>query len=350
MMKKSWLKIVLIALSLTLALIANTCDPNSKGESVSKRGVVVYPSDLISLGAEEWISLLKEADLNLVGIHTDTRLEPLHHLKDYLESDEGKKFVQACWEAEIDIEFELHILQDLLPRDLFEEHPEYFRMDKEGNRQQKYNMCFSSERAFQEIEKSVIAITQWLKPTTNRYYFWTDDVDHSFCYCEMCEEYSKSEQALIYENRLLDILREINPSSTVAHLCYSNTLAAPINVKPKAGVFLEYAPIQRDCSKPLAPELVSHLKENLHVFPAETAHILEYWLDVSMFSGWKRDALVKVPCTKEQCRRDVALYEELGITSMTTFAAWINADYRDKLGKDYIRKIIREYGEALLNK
>jgi hypothetical protein len=349
-MNNNLLKTVLLVFSLTLAFMTNSCVQNSKVESVSKRGVVVYPSDLMSLGAEEWISMLKEADLNLVGIHTDTRLEPLHHLKDYLESVNGKKFIAACEEADIDIEFELHILQDVLPRDLFEKHPEYFRMDKEGNRQQKYNMCFSSEGAFQEIEKSVIAITQWLKPTTNRYYFWTDDVNHSFCHCEKCEKYSKSEQALIYENSLLKILRKINPSATLAHLCYSNTLEAPQNVKPLDGVFLEFAPIQRDYSKPLDPKLMTNLKNNLMVFPAETAHILEYWLDVSMFSGWKRDALVKVPCTREQCRRDVALYEELGIKSITTFAAWINADYREKFGKEYTQKIIREYGEALLNK
>ncbi len=76
---------------------------------------------------------------------------------------------------------------------------------------------------------------------------------------------------------------------------------------------------------------------------------MEYWLDVSMFSNWERDNLVKVPCSKEEIRRDVELYEKLGIKSMTTFGAWINADYMQKFGEDYSQKIVREYGEALKN-
>ena len=34
-----------------------------------------------------------------------------------------------------------------------------------------------------------------------------------------------------------------------------------------------------------------YLKENLEVFPVETAVVLEYWIDVSMFSGWKKPAV-----------------------------------------------------------
>ena len=344
-------KVLPIFLFLTILVSANSCSSTEEvEESITKRGIVVYPSDLISLGAEQWISLLKEADLNLVGIHTDTRLEPLHHLKDYLESEEGKLFVAGCKKADIDIEFELHILQDVLLRDLFESHPDYFRMDENGVRQQEFNMCFSSEGAYQEIEKSVIEITKWLKPSTDRYYFWTDDVGQSFCHCEECSKYSNSEQALLYENRLLEMLRKINPDATLAHLCYSNTLDAPQQVKPDDGIFLEYAPISRDYNEPVSISLTKYLKNNLEVFPTETAHILEYWLDVSMFSNWNRETLVKVPCTKEQSARDIKLYESLGAKSITTFGAWINKDYVEKFGEEYTRKIVRDYGDALKHK
>ena len=154
---------------------------------------------------------------------------------------------------------------------------------------------------------------------------------------------------MLYENAILKALKEYDAEATVAHLAYVETVVPPKKVKPLPGIFLEFAPIQRDYSKPLDPELLTHLRKNLEVFPAETTHILEYWLDVSMFSNWDRTNLVKVPCTKEQCSRDVELYESLGIKSMTTFGAWINHDYSEKFGEEYSRKIIREYGEALKN-
>ena len=314
----------------------------------SYKGIVVYPSDLISLGTDYWVDLLKKADLNLLGIHTDTKFETLPKLKAYLTSQEGQQLLSQCKEANIDIEFELHVLQDILPRELYNRYPEYFRMDKKGKRQQKYNMCFHSEGAYQEIAKQLREVCQWLKPTTHRYFFWTDDVEHAFCQCEKCRQYSQSELALMYENRLLEIIRSIDPLASVAHLAYLTTsLEAPQKIKPKEGIFLEYAPIARDYSKPLAQKHINNIKDNLKVFPAETAHILEYWLDVSMYSHWKRDNLQEIPWKKEYCNRDVKQYTELGIRSVTCFGAWLNKAYQDKYGKEKTEGVVFEYGEVL---
>lgn len=310
------------------------------------RGVVIYPSDLISLGEETWVKMMKENDLNLLGIHTDTKFETLPKLKIYLESERGMLLQQLCKENDIAIEYELHVLQDVLPREHFAAHPEYFRADAEGERQQAFNMCFSSEGAYSEIEKNIREICTWLKPVTNRYFFWTDDVNHAFCECEHCAKYTPSEQALLFENRLLAMLKKINPEAQLAHLAYNRTLPAPEQVKPAEGVFLEYAPINRDYSKPLSAEHQKDLEQNLKVFPAGTAHILEYWLDVSMFSHWKKDQLVKLPMTAEMMQRDVELYQSYGIPSITSFGAWINADYRNEFGTPHVEQVFAEYGAA----
>jgi hypothetical protein len=313
-----------------------------------KRGVVVYPSDLTSVGCKEWVEMAKDADLNVIGLHSDTRLETLPKLKAFLESEQGKVFLAECKEYNINVEYEQHILMELLPRNLFEEHPEFFRVDKKGKRNGDYNMCFTSEEAMEIVKKNAVEIAHWIKPTSHRYFFWTDDVQ-LYCNCAECSKYSPSEQVLLYENAILKALKKYDPKATVAHLAYVETVLPPKKVKPLPGIFLEFAPIQRDYAKPLDAELAVHLKNNLEIFPPETAHILEYWLDVSMFSNWERDNLVKVPCNKQEIRRDVELYEELGIKSITTFGAWINDDYMQKFGEDYSRKIIREYGEALKN-
>jgi hypothetical protein len=337
----------------------------SKGEEKPKvvdsvfRGIVVYPSDITSIGAIELVKFMREANLNLLGIHTNSLginpmtggFEDLPSLKTFLESEEGKILLKECKKLNISIEFESHVLKEVLPRELFDEHPEYFRMDENGVRQRNYNMCFSSEGAYQIIENNIIEITKWLKPTTHRYLFWTDDVGGAFCNCDLCKKYSESEQALMYENRLLTILRKIDPSATLAHLAYNNTLEAPVKVKPSDGIFLEYAPISRDYTKPLSEEHLQSLRDNLIIFPVKTAHVLEYWLDASMFSRMikvRRNNVAKVPWNIQNCERDVKLYTGMGIKSITTFATWmISSDYVNKFGENNTLNVVNEYGSIL---
>jgi hypothetical protein len=104
-------------------------------------------------------------------------------------------------------------------------------------------------------------------------------------------------------------------------------------VRPEPGVFLEYAPIHRSYDTPYAeqtgPEVtepIELLDANLELFPADTAQVLEYWLDVSRWSGWKRPA-VSVPWHPAVFRADVEAYAARGIRHVTTFAVWIDADY-----------------------
>ena len=345
MQKRRYLKIVYTVIFSSLYFLTLFAQvPNISHE---KRGIVLYPSDITSLGSLSWIELIRKNNINLVGIHTDTRLEPLTDLESFLKSKEGKAFLNACKEHDIDIEYELHALQDLLPRSTFHKNPEYFRLDEQGIRQQEYNMCFTSKLAYDEIEKNIRKITKWLKPSTHRYFFWTDDVQFAFCHCEGCKPYSVSEQALLYENNLLEMLCKIDPQAQVAHLAYTNTMESPKKVKPLEGVFLEYAPIQRNYDVGLTEKSLNDLKENLLVFPKETSHVLEYWLDVSMFSGWEKDNLVKLSWKKENFIRDIKTYKNLGINSITTFGAWINKDYINQYGVDHINKVLSEYGNTL---
>jgi len=352
---------VVVVLTIFAGIFFTDCKVNVKNKDADYvfRGIVVYPSDIASVGAINLIKFMREADLNLLGIHTNSLgrnpmtggFEDLPSLKAFLESEDGKLLLEECKKLNISVEFESHVIKEVLPRDLFDEHPEYFRMDKEGVRQKNHNMCFSSEGAYQVIEKNIIEITEWLKPTTHRYFFWTDDVGGAFCNCDLCKKYSESEQALLYENRLLTILRRIDPSATLAHLAYHNTLKAPTRIKPLNGIFLEYAPISRDYSKPLPEQHLKDLEDNLQVFPANTAHVLEYWLDASMFSRMirvGRNNVAQVPWNIRDCDRDVKLYTGMGIKSITTFATWmISSDYIRKFGEENTLRIIYEYGSVL---
>jgi hypothetical protein len=69
---------------------------------------------------------------------------------------------------------------------------------------------------------------------------------------------------------------------------------------------------------------------------------LEYWLDVSLFSQWKRPA-VKLPFHPQVFQSDVQTYGKLGVRHITTFAVFIDTEYVKKFGVPPLD----EYGKNL---
>ena len=297
------------------------------------RGVVLYPNDITSLGLEEWEHRIKIAGINLIGLHAATFNDPIDTLEAFVNSQMGQEFLKLCKDKDVDVEYEVHALHYLLPRELFDTHPEYFPSDSNGVRHKDYNICFTSTEALEALRPQLEKLLKWMKPTTHRYFFWPDDAQTP-CLCENCKKYSASEQNLIYENRFLKMLREYDPEATLAHLAYSNTLNPPLQIRAEKGVFLEFAPIGRDYSTSLPTESAVAYITNLLAFPDYSQHILEYWLDESMFSHWKRDKLVPLPDNFKQCKEDVSFYRSHGANSFTTFATWLNGNY------------IRQYGNT----
>jgi hypothetical protein len=243
-------------------------------------------------------------------------------------------------------------MPDLLPRELFAQQPECFRMNDQGQRTPDANLCVHSERALEIVVSNALSLARQLPPTTGRYFFWGDD-GLAWCHCPRCSEFSDSDQALILENRIVKALRAMDPTAQLAHLAYVNTLAPPSKVKPAPGVFLEFAPIARrydmpyaEQTAPEAKDTLAALKDNLRVFPVETAQALEYWLDVSRFAQWKRPA-VELPWKRDVFAADASSYAAAGLRHITTFAAWIDGDYLKRFGEP---AAVREYGELLLKR
>ena len=166
-----------------------------------------------------------------------------------------------------------------------------------------------------------------------------------------------SDQALILENSLVDALRQADPRATLAHLAYLNTLNAPTEVRPQTGIFLEYAPIRRRYDVPLGQREASPdaargrthgahldaLDANLRVFGTQGAQVLEYWLDVSRFSHWKRENVSELQWNAQIFLDDLRTYAARGIRNVTSFAVWIDGDYVRRFGEPPLR----EYGDAL---
>jgi hypothetical protein len=316
--------------------------PSSKTTFLT-RGVVLVPEDLT---LADWPQRAKAAGLTTIGLHHQNSPQAVIRC---VQSDAGQRFCKQCRALGLELEYELHAMKELLPRDLFAKAPELFRMDDKGERTSDANCCVHSEQALDIICENALVIAKVLRPTTGRYFYWGDD-GKPWCRCPKCRDLSPSEQALVIENRLCQALREADPRAQVAHLAYHDTLEPPKNVKPSEGVFLEFAPIKRRYDVPYEQQHDPNLAEGLHaldanleVFSKDTAQVLEYWLDVSRFSRWKRPG-VKLPWNKEVFLTDVETYRKRGVRHVTTFAAWLDADYRDRFGD---LTFIEEYGEGL---
>ena len=146
-----------------------------------------------------------------------------------------------------------------------------------------------------------------------------------------------------------------DPKAMLAHLAYMPTLQAPRKVKPHKGIFLEFAPVHRRWDKPITDSIayvremgnnaknLAYLKENLEVFPAKTTVVLEYWLDVSLASRYKKPA-IELPWHGDVFRSDIETYASMGIRNITTFAVYMDSTYFSAYPDAYY---LKEYGDAL---
>ena len=126
-------------------------------------------------------------------------------------------------------------------------------------------------------------------------------------------------------NHILRRLRQDNPAAMLAYLGYFECSEPPTQVAPEEGIFLEYAPFERDFHKPMA-EQAHPLERLLQVFPAESGKILEYWYDNSLYSNWTKPPkpfAVDVPVLDA----DVDFYRSWGFEDIGGFACYLGADY-----------------------
>lgn len=315
----------------------------TKAESFFQtRGVVLIPSDLT---LADWPERAKRAGLSTIGLHHSS--SPQVVVK-FIQSGQGQEFLGRCRKLDLQVEYELHAMRELLPRSLFAEDKSLFRMNDQGERVADSNLCVHSPRALEITAEKAVALGKVLRPTTGRYFYWGDD-GRPWCRCAKCKELSEADQALLLANHLCKALTAADPKAQLAYLAYSNTLSPPKAVKPASGVFLEYAPIRRRYDlpyeaqkEPNQEDRLELLDANLKVFGAPNAQVLEYWLDVSRFSHWKLPA-VKLPWNGEVFAADLNTYGKRGIRHITSFAVFIDAAYVARHGEPPLE----DYGARL---
>ena len=201
-----------------------------------------------------WVKQLESSGLNLLGIHPvggNHAVDSLNGTISRMKDTESKAFFDKIHQMGFELEFELHAISWLLPRNLFRIHRNWFRMNEKGERTADFNLCPSHKDALSYIEERAGYLAKILKPTSNRYFFWTDDVNDAHCCCSECRKYSPSDQAMIIYNTILKGIKRVNPNAVHCYLAYNKTMLPPFKVEPEDGIFLEFAPIRRNSSIPI---------------------------------------------------------------------------------------------------
>lgn len=302
---------------------------------IEEKGIVVHPDEV----GRTWRETILSSDICLIGIHpvggegSHERVKALAEEGLPAESRENFDVLKA---AGAGVEYELHAASLLLPRSLFGTHPEYFRTDEAGRRNPDHNCCPSNPDALEIIAENAAALAKALPSSTHRYSFWLDDVRGGICRCASCRTLSASDQALLIYNAVARGIRCSDPLGRESYLAYCNASEPPRKVVPEDGIYLEYAPFDRDPFLPMTDEKnassADNARELASFFGAGTGKVLEYWLDNSKYSGWKKPPKKLVP-DPEVIRRDLAFYDSLGFRTVTTFACFLGPDYEALWGR-----------------
>ncbi|MBQ2876724.1 MAG: DUF4838 domain-containing protein [Clostridia bacterium] len=301
-----------------------------------KTSLIVHPEEL----TRRYIKKLYSSGADIIGIHPtggETAKHSLDHLLEMLEGDELPSLLRYASELGLEIEYELHSASYLLPRELFTEHPEYFRMNDKGERVSDFNFCVSSEEALEIYSSRAAALAEKLYLSRPYYYLWMDDKKGAFCQCELCKSLTPSDQQLKVANRVVEKLRAKNPKAHLAYLAYFECVEPPKAVARDQGIFLEYAPFEKYTAKGAdAPELIKREREALlpliKLFGKKNFKVLEYWYDNSMLSEWKKPPK-KFTLDIEAMRQDVSDFRAIGADFLASFACFLGEDYEALYGE-----------------
>ena len=302
--------------------------------AAATRSVLVHPGEF----SGKWIERARMAGVDTLAIHPEGGPQSYSSLTNLLalsKTDGFRAIVDRAIGDGLRVEYEFHAGGYLLPRELFGEHPEYFRLDKNGLRNADFNFCFSNPKALAIVAERARQLVMSLYRSTDNYGFWLDDTAAGGCHCPQCSQLSPSDQQLVALNAMIREMRKANPRARLAYLAYHSTMEKPAKIAPEAGVFLEYAPIERVWDKPVSAQNIADaakLGELIAYFGGERAKVLEYWYDNSLFSQWTKPARLFRPANAV-VRDDLAYYGRIGFADIASFACYLGDDYEAAWGE-----------------
>ena len=295
--------------------------------------LLIHPEEL----SREWVDRMAAHGVDILGLHPvggASAAESARCLLAQMGDENFRSLIDYAWEMGLQVEYELHAASFLLPRALFEDHPEYFRLEN-GERNSTCNFCVSNAEALDLLTDNAVELAKNLYRSRPYYYFWLDDTQSSYCTCESCSRLSMSDQQMLVMNAMAKKLRTAIPGAKLCYLAYNGTETPPTQITPEEGIFLEYAPMSRDFAAPaeaVSQESKDNIQKLMEVFGVEDSTVLEYWYDNSMFSRWTKPPKAFIP-RNDLIPGDLRWYESLGFAHIASFACYLGEDYVEQYGE-----------------
>jgi len=223
----------------------------------------------------------------------------------------------------IGVEYGGHVLQLLLPRERFADHPEYFPAGDNGVRAARGNLCVSNPDAVALVRAGALAYVRD-HPENELLHIWGADVRRgAWCRCGQCRELPPQIQYMQIVNAIAIELAADSNAPPIAYLAYHDTIEPHPGLKPRDNVWFEWAPRERcyshsidDPACEINPRYFDSLKRYIDIFDGR-GHIFEYYADAILFGGLGF-------ATPAVVASDLRAYQRLGITSISclTFGAY----------------------------
>ncbi len=271
--------------------------------SFAKRGMT------FAYDAADWIDWSGKQRLNWVFHHTQFNDDWWSRNRDKLWPELQKRGMT--------LELGGHYLPHFIPREMYRQHPEWFRFAN-GARVNEYNFCPSNPEAMAFLKDRVRRyVSQAIEADV--FNIWADDTAEdtsTWCFCEQCQEYSPSDQNLIVMNAMAEAVKEVKPTGKLVYIAYHETIAPPQKVAPADNIVLMYAPRERcyahalndpDCAK--NRQHAQWLEDLVKVFDPSQAEIFEYYPDQVVFNHM-------LPAITDTIQGDMRYYKSLGIGLM----------------------------------
>jgi len=213
-----------------------------------------------------------------------------------------------------------HGMAELLPRDLFEKHPELFRLfqpeDFGGKRMPDSNFCGAHPEVRRIVKENFSKKVRVLSAQgVYALHAWADDLPgNGWCMCPKCRALPASDQAMLAMKMQAEAIAEAGVSMRVPVIAYHDTMyPGRILSAPREG-FLLFAPRERcyghaldDPGCPKNRWYFQALREWMEKFAGiNDTHTFEYYFDQCLFRGL-------YPYLPDVILGDMTAYERAGI-------------------------------------
>jgi hypothetical protein len=226
----------------------------------------------------------------------------------------------------IDLEYGGHVLPLLLPRDLYNQHPDYFPAAPDGARTDHGNLCTSNTAALETASANAVQYAHQY-PEMRVVHIWGADLwQGGWCRCAGCASLSAQDQSLRVCNAVARGLADAGVARPVCYLAYHDTLDADLTLRPDDNVAVEFAPRERcyghainDPACSTNRRYAAALERYVALFEGRV-RLFEYYGDAILFFG------CTVPLT-EVIAADMDYYARLGVQGATllqfgTYSLW----------------------------